>query len=138
MHGISFKSEYIAIEISKDTLISYLSPLILLAAICYLLLFSQFTINNSTIQKILGICGKSCFAIYLLNDNWLIRNKILKGSFTNLKNDFPLLMIIKVLGFAICFVIISLIIDILRTRIVYFFKTIYSKLIYSKNNNQSF
>ena len=125
VYGIEFKINPVSFEISKSTLVSYLSPLVLIASISYLLFFSALKIENRKMKRIISICGKGSFAIYLLNDNFLIREKIITGSFVKWASDPPFLMLLKILGFAVAFVLVSIVIDILRRQSVVFIKNVF-------------
>ena len=118
IYGIKYKSDICEITISKDSLVSYLSPTILIVSLCYLLLFSQLKIDNRIMQKIAYIGGGSSFAIYLLNDNRFIRAGFLKDSFVGWAADNPMVILVKLLGFAVVFCIAAIIID--RIRICIF------------------
>lgn len=114
LFGINYNMRACDICISKDMFVSYLSPLVLIVSISYLILFSQIQIQQSLLKKIVELCGKSSFAIYLLNDNWLIREKLIKNAFVNWCYDPVILLVIKVLLFSIIFVFGAIIFEIIR------------------------
>ncbi len=118
IYGIKYKSDIVELTISKESLVSYLSPTILIVSLCNLLLFSQLRIDNSIIQKIAYVGGGSSFAIYLLNDNRFIRAFFLKDTFVSWAKDNPLVIIFKLLGFAVVFCIAAITID--RIRLIGF------------------
>ena len=65
-------------------------------------------------KKIAYIGGGSSFAIYLLNDNRFIRAAFLKDSFVGWAEAAPLVILVKLLGFAGIFCIAAIIIDRIR------------------------
>ena len=112
------------IRLDEDILIDYCSPTILLSAMLYIILFSRFVFNNDFIKKTIRLMASSSFAIYLLNDNPLIRNNLLEDRFVYLSSNTPLNILLTVIGFSFLFVFVSIIIDIPRQ---YLFKAIHIK-----------
>lgn len=102
--------------IKKDILISYTSPTILGMAIIYLISASKMKFNN-IFKKSIKFISSSAFAIYLINDSFLIRENYIKNSFVGLVNQLTIKSVFYLLAFAIVFLILSVLIDKIRILI---------------------
>ncbi|MBO5479057.1 MAG: acyltransferase family protein [Clostridia bacterium] len=119
MFGKEFK--IFEIKVKRDLLISYTSPTILISAIMYLILFSKMKFNK-TIEKIIKFAASSSFAIYIINDNPMIRNNWIINRFANLTMGSTKEIYLYVIAFSFLFVIISILIDKIR---IFIFKLIH-------------
>lgn len=108
------------IVFNKQLFLSYVSPTVLINAISYLLLFKSIKFNDF-INKIIKYFSPSALAIYLLNDNPLIRVNLIYKRFVKYYEKGEGYMLLQILLFTILFVILSLIIDKIR---IYLFKRI--------------
>lgn len=92
----------------QDTLVSYCSPTTLIVAICLLCLFAKLKINK--LQKVIAFFASSAFSVYLIHDNFYIREILVKGNFAFFNNlNVALLPILVILSALAIFVICSLI-----------------------------
>ena len=115
-----FEFDFFDIKITKDLFISYVSPTILGVSILFVILFSKLTILDRT-KKYIRFFTTSSFAIYLINDNFLIREIIIKDLFYNLASSNNILKIyFIIIIFSILFVIIATLID--KIRLIIFKK----------------
>lgn len=123
------------IFINKDTYVSYISPTILGIAILYVMFFSKIKFNN-IFTKIIIFATPSTFAIYLINDNYLVRKNLISNLFVGIVNSSLIKIFVTIIGFSLAFVICSILID--RIRILLFkicnMKEISNKIIYYINN----
>ena len=97
----------------QGILLSYTSPTVLGVAIMYLIGFSKIKFNNIP-KKIIKFGVVSSFTIYLINDNPIFRKYIIKGLFAVMANRTTIEIIIVILGFALSFVILSILVDKIR------------------------
>lgn len=122
------------IVINKDTLINYVSPTIFGIAILLIIGLSRLEINNKS-KKIIEFASSSTFAIYLLNSHRFVDEIYMKKRFTYLIDDSIFTIFITIIGYAIIFVILAILIDKIR---IYLFKKLkidnFSSWIYLKIN----
>lgn len=114
---VFFKFGFETELIKNDVFISYTSPTVLGMAIFYLIGFSKIKFSDG-LMKIIKFTSSSAFAIYLINDNILIRENYIKNIFINIVNDSTFIIILHLLLFSIMFISLSLIID--KIRIIIF------------------
>ena len=117
MYG--FETSIFNIKITKDLLVLYTSPTILIASIGYILLFSKIKFNKA-FTSIVKFIAPASFAIYLLNTNPLIWEHKLKGIFVYIADQSTFVISCYVIGFSLLFTFLSIIID--RGRISLFKK----------------
>lgn len=94
----------------------YTSPIIFTAAICLLLYFSQVQLSSKA-KRITAFLAPMTFGVYLIHDNGLIRNTLIKGSFAIYKTMPPMKMVCAILGTAIAIYLICSIIDWFRIKL---------------------
>jgi len=116
-----FEFNFLNLVIYKDSLVSYISPTILLISIFYVIIFSKINFNQFFI-KIISFLAPSTFAIYIVNENSIIRDNIITNMFKDVANSSIKLTFIKVLLFSIIFVISVILIDKIRILIFKIFK----------------
>ena len=112
-----FEGQILNFIIGKDILISYISPTILLISIFYLVLFSRINLKKG-INKVIGFMAPSSFAVYIINENSIIRDNIISGLFKDLANGAVKSILINVFLFSFLFLICSILID--KFRIILF------------------
>ena len=108
-----FEIETSKFKITKDLLVSYTSPTILLIAIFYLILFSRLRFNNF-FKKIITFSASSALSIYILNTNRLVWEHVMQDIFINISKVSVVKIYFYVITFSIVFVVISILIDKIR------------------------
>lgn len=116
-----FEISKFGIVITKDIFVSYTSPTILGMAILYVILFSKIKFNNILV-KIIEFVAPSTFAIYLINDNDLVRKNIITNLFIEIVDNPLIKIFVIVIGFSLIFVIFSILIDKIRILLFKIFK----------------
>ena len=94
----------------------------------YLIGFSKIKFNNIP-KKIIKFGVASSFTIYLINDNPIFRKYIIKGLFAVMANRTTIEIIIVILGFALSFVILSILVDKIR---LFLFKIFHIEILINK------
>ncbi len=112
LHAITFLYKMYGVK-KPGIFILYTSPTILGIAVLYLIAFQRMKFS-SLFQKIIKFSAGSSFAIYLINDNPLIRKYIIKNNFACLANSSIFQISIVIIACAISFVIVSILIDKIR------------------------
>jgi len=129
MYGLEISK--FGIIITRDIFVSYTSPTVLGMAILYVLYFSKIRFNNIFV-RIIEFMAPSTFAIYLINDNGLVRRNIIINLFSGLIDNTLIEIFITIIGFSLVFVICSILID--KIRIFLFkicrIKEISNKIVY--------
>lgn len=101
----------------SNKLLSYISPLVLIPSVCYVLLFSRKASPKKT-GLLISKYAANAFAIYLINTQPYFFNHILSGAFQPLIDHSALFMVAVLLLFTCLFCIACLIID--RARALLF------------------
>ena len=97
-------------------LINYISPMILLAAVCLLLFFEKINISPFW-EKIIRFFSPMAFGVYLIHNHPLVFSVLMKGRFSNYA-AFPWpFEILAVLGTAVCINLICYAIDFIRYKL---------------------
>lgn len=96
--------------------INYVSPTILLSAVCLLGLFSRLK-TNETAEKIIGFFAPASFGVYLIHEHPLIRESLMKNRFVFLADKNPLIIIGIVICAAAAIFILCTLIDRLRIAV---------------------
>ncbi len=99
--------------IDDRLLVSYVSPTVLGMAVLFIILFSKLRPGRFA-RKAAGFAAPGAFAVYIINEHWLIRTEIMKGNFAFLAQKPVPVMLAAVVGFAAAFVLASLAADKLR------------------------
>lgn len=105
---------FAGVTIGPQQLVSYVSPTIFCMSVMYVIGFSKLKIRRTS-KKIISFCAPSAFAGYLINDNSVLRDNILTNRFVLLVNVHSYTMIIVVVGFAFMFLMLSILVDKVRT-----------------------
>lgn len=77
-------------------LVKYISPVILIMAVCFFVRFKDIVIREIKIQKLLKISAIVTFDIYIIHSHPLIYNNLIRDVFSNLLN-FPNIIIPEIL-----------------------------------------
>lgn len=93
--------------------VSYVSPTVLGMAVLFVILFSKLRPGRFA-RKAARFAAPGAFAVYVINEHWLIRTEIMKGNFAFLAQKPVPVMLAAVVGFAAAFVLASLAVDKLR------------------------
>lgn len=120
--------ERLGIGLNANLFINYVSPTILLSAVCLLGLFSRIKANE-TAEKIIGFFAPAAFSVYLIHEHPLIRESLMRNRFVFLADKNPLVIIGVVICAAAAIFILCALIDRLRIAI---FKWIKIKDLVSK------
>lgn len=105
------------IWVGKDVWISYLSPMVLGAAMLQLIAFSKLKVNEGW-KKVVAFAAPGSFAVYILNCHWVIWRHMMTAKFASLASRPVYILVFWVLVFSCAFVVISILID--RVRIFFF------------------
>lgn len=98
-------------------LLAYTSPTIVLSALFLLLLFAKLSLPPITV-KVVAFFAPVSFDVYLLHEEPQIRELFINGRFQRLADLHPIVMILSVIGIAICIWLIGSVIG--RIRMVIF------------------
>ena len=99
---------------NNSILDQYNSPIMVISAMCYLILFSKIKPNKS-VSRLLGFLAPCLFSAYLINSHPIMYNEVLYERFVPLAYINPLLAALIVILFSVVFTICSCLIDRLRT-----------------------
>ena len=109
-----FEHSFMSIVVDPSLLVSYCSPTIVLTSVFYLIIFSKIEVTAKLPTRILQFCAPGAFAAYLINDNPYLRATFIENKFVSWVDDSIVLIIGKVLVFAVLFLAISIIVDKVR------------------------
>lgn len=109
------------INLTKDLLISYTSPTVLLISILYLITFSKINLGT-TLKNIAKFIAPSAFSIYLLNNQRLVWFHIMQNLFVNLSNQSLIKIFFYVIGFSVVFSYVAILTDKIRIIIINFLR----------------
>lgn len=90
----------------------YTSPTVFIASVIMLELFSRITFKKK--PSTIAFLASLTFGVYLIHDNIVIRNNVISGWFASYATLNPILMVLCVLGTALCIYIVCSAIDALR------------------------
>lgn len=111
-----FELQIMAAVIEPGTMMLYTSPLIAGAAILYLILFSKLQFSN-TCGKIVSFFAPGTFAVYLINDNRVLREHLIVDKFTFMAGYSGGKIAVYIVLFALSFTLAALLIDKCRQMI---------------------
>ncbi len=111
-----------------ETLVNYISPTILLAALGLLGLFVNLSIPKKLI-KVVAFVSPLAFSVYLIHTQPLVFSHIFRDAFAFLASSNPILLIVSVLGFALSIFSACALIDYIRLSL---FKLLKLKQLFSK------
>lgn len=98
-------------------LISYISPIMILQAICLLGMFVKVHITNKIINKVICTIARTTFSVFIIHNHPLMQRQFLKGSFIGYGEETAIIMVLKVLGTALVFFAVCSVIDLVRMQI---------------------
>lgn len=96
---------------------SYTSPLVLIAAVLMIVLFSNIKIKNLVLSKMIKNLAALTFGIYLIHDNRLFRTNIISDKFVYLVNSSAIVMILQLLGCTLCIFVGCMAIEFIRNKL---------------------
>lgn len=115
--GFKLVAERKNFTVPSNIFINYLSPTVVLAAICLLGFFSNLKINGVA-EKIIGFFAPASFGVYLIHEHPLIRETLMRGRFAFLADKNTVVLALSVIGLAAAVFIVCAVID--RIRIAVF------------------
>ena len=119
LYGIEF--EVLNITVNRDFFESYVSPTHVCAAILHVVLFSKIKCNDAW-KKIIAFSAPGAFAVYLVNEQKFVREYMMMEKFTYLAESPVYILILHVVGTALAFLVISVVMDHIRQRLFGAFK----------------
>ena len=127
-----YKDETILSELNRIVTFNihnYHTPLLIIQSICYFLAFEALIFKS----KIINTISSSILAVYLITDNYVVRDNIYK--WLGIKKDIILYsnIIPRVLLYIILIMIICILIEIIRKFLEYIIIYIYKKIRKRKN-----
>ena len=98
-------------------LVSNISTVIILQAICLLGMFLKVHITNKTINKVICTIAGTTFSVFVIHEHPLLKYQFLKGRFASYAEETPIIMVLKVLGTALVIFAVCSVIDLVRMQI---------------------
>jgi len=99
----------------ENYLVSYISPLIVLAVIGLLLFFANLQIKkNSVFERFIAFFAPLCFSVYLIHEHPLFREYFIKDKFVFLAKCNPFIMIVGIIGLGVGIFLACSLIDVIR------------------------
>lgn len=87
-------------------LMEYISPFIVIPAVCLLLFFKEMKLGERA-EKVIEFFSAVTFDVYLLHDEPLVRGTFIIGAFTSCLFMNPGLMVLAVIGTALAIWIVE-------------------------------
>ncbi len=112
-------SEFLTKHDSK--FISYCSPMLIIASICLLCIFSKIKVPK-IFHIIIGFFSQTAFSVYLIHDNIFTRRYAISGRFAVWAEQSPTNLAIKVIAAALIIFLICSAIDGIRLLVFKFFR----------------
>lgn len=103
----------LGVGVNAKTLVAYTSPTMVFAAMLYIIGFSKISFPQWC-KKTIGFMAKGAFAVYLLNNQRFIWKYVMDKNFVFLAEKPAVVLVGAVLGFAVCFVVVAILIDHVR------------------------
>ncbi len=103
--------------VGYSLLVSYVSPLTVVNAICLVLFFSQLKIENKLCKKIIASTGKSSFSVYIAHGHEIIFVGVFGRTFAFLSDFNPILALGIWIGTAVAIYVAIWGLDMLRQQI---------------------
>ena len=100
----------LGVGVNAKTLVAYTSPTMVFAAMLYIIGFSKISFPQWC-EKAIAFMAKGAFAVYLLNNQRFVWKYIMDKKFVFLSEKPAVVLIGVVLGFALCFVVIAILVD---------------------------
>lgn len=102
---------------TSSPFLAYNSPLYLIGSVAFSCFFINLKIRNKFSISIINFFAPVCFGVYLIHDNYLIRQYFMKNAFAFLANFNALSMTLLIIGFALAIFISCSLIDWIRELI---------------------
>lgn len=115
--GWSFFSPLLPAALRESDPLSYVSPTVLLTAVCFVILFAKIRIGKR-LRALIRFAVPGAFAVYLLNTHPLVWSRVLQDRFAALGEGPAWRMLAVVLGFSAAFTVAALLVDKLRQALV--------------------
>ncbi len=115
--GWSFFSPLLPAALRESDPLSYVSPTVLLTAVCFVMLFAKMRIGKG-MRALIRFAAPGAFAVYLLNTHPLVWSMVLQNRFTALAEGSAWRMLAVVLCFSVAFTVAALLVDKLRQLMV--------------------
>lgn len=96
---------------------SYTSPLVLIAAVLMVVLFSNIKIRNLVLSKMIRNLAVLTFGVYLIHENGSFRANIISDKFVYLVNRSSIMMILQLLGWTVCIFMYCMVIEFIRNKL---------------------
>ena len=113
----TFFSPLLPASLRESDPLSYVSPTVLLTAVCFVILFSKLRLGKR-ICALARFAAPGAFAVYLLNTHPLVWSMVLQDRFTALGEGPAWRMLAVVLGFSAAFTVAALLVDKVRQAFV--------------------
>jgi len=101
------------VPLSKS-LVNYVSPTMVLAAIMSVCLFAKIKVNRKFIAWLITFFSSSAFSVYLIHDNNYFRDNIVVGAFKQIGDYQPVMLVLAVIANALCIFVACVLIDKIR------------------------
>lgn len=95
---------------------SYTSPLVLIAAVLMVVLFSNIKMKNLVLSKMIRNFAALTFGVYLIHENSSFRANIISDKFVYLVNSSSIMMILQLLGWTVCIFVGCMVIEFIRNK----------------------
>ena len=96
---------------------SYTSPLVLIAAVLMVVLFSNIKMKNLVLSKMIRNFAALTFGVYLIHENSSFRANIISDKFVYLVNSSSIMMILQLLGWTVCIFVGCMVIEFIRNKL---------------------
>lgn len=96
---------------------SYTSPLVLIAAVLMVVLFSNIKMKNLVLSKMVRNFATLTFGVYLIHENSSFRANIISDKFVYLVSSSSIMMILQLLGWTICIFVGCMVIEFIRSKL---------------------
>ena len=103
----------LGVGVNAKTLVAYTSPTMVFAAMLYIIGFSKISFPRWS-EKLISFMAKGAFAVYLLNNQRFIWKYVMDKNFVFLTEKPAPVLVGAVLTFALCFVVVAILIDHVR------------------------
>lgn len=101
----------------NNLFISYVSPTVVLMAVCYVILFSEISITKDIYKRLIRNFAPAAFGVYLIHDHKFVRDMLISGRFAWIAKSPVWLLPLQVLGCAGGIFILCLFIEKVRIQL---------------------
>ena len=101
-----------------DSLVNYLSPTIVIAAVMSVCLFAKINVKHRFLAGLITFFSSSAFSVYLIHDNNFFRDNIIVGAFKVVGGYSPAMLVLTVVAIVFTIFIVCVLID--KVRVVLF------------------